>query len=152
MLNDLYSDRLLAAAASLPPARRLAAPDGSGRRVSRVCGSEIELDVGVGEGCIAEIGLVVKACAIGQAAAGLFHQTAIGAGADDIFALRGAIHAMLFEGGAPPDGRFESLAALAPIANYPQRRASAMLVFEAACDALRAAGLSPGAAPLSDRS
>ena len=43
-LTDLYSDRILEIAGNQPRPGRLAAPDASARRVSRICGSTIEVD------------------------------------------------------------------------------------------------------------
>ena len=140
MLNDLYNDQLLAAAASLPPARRLDAPDGTSTRVSRVCGSRVTLDLAFENGAVRDFGLDVKACAIGQAAAGLFAASCPGAPAGELIALREIMRALLNEDGPPPAGRFAALGALAPIAAYPQRHSSALLVFEAAREASISAG------------
>lgn len=44
-LSDLYSENILAIAANQPVPGRLPSPDASARRVSRVCGSSIEVDI-----------------------------------------------------------------------------------------------------------
>ena len=43
-LSDLYSEKILEIAANPPKADRLADPDTSARRVSRICGSVIDVD------------------------------------------------------------------------------------------------------------
>lgn len=132
MIGELYSDRILEAAAAIPPARRLAAPDASAKKVSRVCGSEVEVDLTLDDGKVADFGMEARACALGQAAASIVARNIIGAGAGELFCLRDEMRAMLKDGGPPPSGaRWADLAALEPIRDYPQRHASTMLVFEA---------------------
>ena len=141
MLNDLYSERLLAAAGAIPPARRLAAPHGSARKTSRVCGSEVAVDLRLENGVVADFGLEAKACALGQASASMMARAIIGAAPAELFALRDAVRAMLKEGGPPPSGaRWAEIEALMAIRDYPQRHASTLLVFEAVAAALEAAG------------
>jgi len=139
MLNELYSERLLDAAAAIPPVRRLDNPDATARKVSRVCGSEVEVDLNVREGVVAEFGLEARACALGQASASIVARNIIGARPEELYRLRDEMRAMLKVGGPPPTGeRWRDLAALAPIADYPQRHASTLLVFEAVCACLDA--------------
>jgi NifU-like protein involved in Fe-S cluster formation len=143
MLNDLYSERLLAAAGSIPPARRLPAPDATARKASRVCGSEVAVDLRIENGVVADFGLEAKACALGQASASMMARAIIGAAPAELFALRDVVRAMLKEGGPPPLGsRFAEMEALSAIRDYPQRHASTLLVFEAVAAALEAAGYS----------
>ena len=44
-LSDLYSQKILEIAANQPTPGRLARPDATVRKVSRVCGSSIEVDI-----------------------------------------------------------------------------------------------------------
>lgn len=134
MLNDLYSERLLTAAASVPPARRLDAPCATSTKVSRVCGSEVTVDLKTKDGIVVDAGLSAKACALGQASCGLVFEDLIGADITTFCTLRDRMRAMLQEAGAPPEGRFASLEALVAIRDYPQRHGSTLLVFEALCD------------------
>ena len=72
MIDDLYSARILSLAANLPHAGRLPAPEGTGERVAKLCGSRAIVDVVLDdEGRIAAFAQDVKACALGQAAAGV---------------------------------------------------------------------------------
>lgn len=143
MASDLYGDKILAAAAAIPISTRLENPDASARKYSRVCGSEIELDLDFNDGVVTDVGLDAKACALGQAAASITIQNIIGATPADLFLLRDEMFAMLKEGAAPPKGeRWHELGALAAIHDYPQRHASTMLIFEAIVACLEAAGFS----------
>ncbi|HRX39656.1 MAG TPA: iron-sulfur cluster assembly scaffold protein [Parvularculaceae bacterium] len=132
MIGELYSDRILAAASSIPAARRLAGADASAKKVSRVCGSEVDVDLKMDGDTVSDFGMEARACALGQAAASIVARHVVGASAAELYQLRDEMKAMLKEGGPPPSGeRWADLAVLEPIRDYPQRHASTMLVFEA---------------------
>ncbi|MEZ5893206.1 MAG: iron-sulfur cluster assembly scaffold protein [Parvularculaceae bacterium] len=142
MLSDLYTGGVLDAAAAIPPARRLAAPDATATKVSRVCGSEVTVDLVMKGDVVADFGMEAKACALGQASASIVARNIIGASAAELYALRDQMRAMLKENGAPPTGaRWADLAMLEPIRDYSQRHASTLLVFEAVCACLYDLGL-----------
>jgi len=139
MIDDLYSARILKAAANMPRAGRLARPDASAEKVAKLCGSRVLVDVVLKDGRVADYAQEVKACALGQAAAAILGEHVIGATVQEIESARDALRAMLKEGGPPPEGRFADLAMLAPVKDYPPRHASTMLAFEATLDACRQA-------------
>lgn len=140
MIDELYSARILTLAANLPHSGRLAAPEGTGERVAKLCGSKAVVDVTLDdEGRIETFAQDVKACALGQAAAGVLGETVIGASVEEIETARDAMLAMLKSGGDGPTGRFEGLRALKQVADYPQRHASTMVAIEATLDAVRQA-------------
>jgi NifU-like protein involved in Fe-S cluster formation len=139
MIDDLYSARILKAAANMPRAGRLAHPDASAEKVSKLCGSRVTVDVVMKDGRIADYAQDVKACALGQAAAAIMGEHAVGASVQEIESARDALRAMLKQGGPAPEGRFADLAMLAPVKDYPPRHASTMLAFEATAEACRLA-------------
>lgn len=140
MIDDLYSARILSLAANLPHAGRLPAPQGTGERVAKLCGSRAVVDVVLdADGRVAAFAQDVKACALGQAAAGVLGESVIGAALEDIEQARDALRAMLKDGGEGPSGRFEGLRVLRQVADYPARHASTMVALEAALDAVRQA-------------
>lgn len=139
MFDDLYTARVLRLAADLPHRGRLAEPDASVEKTAKLCGSRVVVDVTVRDGRVAEFAQDVKACALGQASAGILGAGVIGASVEDLEAARDALRAMLKEGAPPPDGRFADLAVLAPVKDYPPRHASTLLAFEAAAEAARRA-------------
>ncbi|WP_375201369.1 iron-sulfur cluster assembly scaffold protein [Hyphococcus sp.] len=147
MLSELYTGGVLDAAAAIPPARRLDAPDASATKVSRVCGSEVTVDLVVKDGRVADFGMEAKACALGQASASIVARNIVGAEVEELYRLRDQMRAMLKENGQPPTGeplfdeRWRDLAMLQPIREYPQRHASTLLVFEAVCACLDQLGL-----------
>ena len=139
MIDELYSAKILKAAANMPRAGRLARPDGTAQKVSKLCGSRVVVDVKMAGDRIADYGQEVKACALGQAAAAIMGEHAIGASVDEIETALGALRAMLKEGAPAPEGRFADLAMLAPVKDYPPRHTSTMLAFEATAEACRRA-------------
>jgi NifU-like protein involved in Fe-S cluster formation len=145
MIDELYSARILSLAANLPHSGRLPMPllsktGGTGERVAKLCGSRAIVDVVLdAEGRIADFAQDVKACALGQAAAGVVGESVIGASVDEIADARDAMLAMLKSGGEGPQGRFEGLRALKLVADYPARHASTMVAIEATLDAVKQA-------------
>ena len=139
MIDDLYSAKILGLVANMPRSGRLAHPDASAERTSKLCGSRIAVDVAVADGRVADFAQSVQACALGQAAAAILGANVIGADLAEIEAARDGLSAMLKAGGPPPSGRFADLAVLAPVKDYPARHASTLLAFEAAAAAMREA-------------
>ena len=137
MIDDLYSARILTLAANLPHAGRLPEPEGTGERVAKLCGSRATVDIVLeADGRIADFAQDVKACALGQAAAGVVGEVVIGSTTEELQSARDAMLAMLKSGGEGPDGRFEGLRALKQVADYPARHASTMVAIEATLDAV----------------
>jgi NifU-like protein involved in Fe-S cluster formation len=139
VIDDLYSAKVLALAANMPRAGRLAHPQGSSEKVSKLCGSRVVVDLVLDDGRVADFAQDVKACALGQAAAAVLGAHVIGASVAELEAARDALKAMLKQGGPPPEGRFADLRALQVVRDYPPRHASTLLAFEAAADAARQA-------------
>lgn len=138
MIDELYSARILTLAANLPHSGRLPAPEGTGERVAKLCGSKALVDVTLAaDGRIEAFAQDVKACALGQAAAGVLGEAVIGASVEELTTARDAMLAMLKSGGDGPEGRFEGLRALKLVADYPARHASTMVAIEATLDAVR---------------
>ena len=139
MIDDLYSARILGLAADMPRAGRLADPDASSEKISKLCGSRIVVDVKLKDGRVVDFAQDVKACALGQASAAVLGANVVGADLEELRVARDALRAMLKQGGPPPEGRFSELAVLAPVKDYPARHTSTLLAFEAVLDAVRQA-------------
>lgn len=139
MEDALYSNAVLQLAADIPRIGALADPDASVRKVARLCGSEIELDLTLEDDRIADLALRIKACALGQAAASVLARNAVGASVSEIFTARDELRAMLKSDASAPQGRFAELSALEGVRDYPARHQSVMLAFNAAADALEMA-------------
>jgi NifU-like protein involved in Fe-S cluster formation len=135
-LSDLYSQKILEIAANQPIPGRLAAPDATARKVSRVCGSSIEVDLAVADGIITAYGHKISACALGQTSAAIVASNIVGTPAAEFRALREDMTTMLKSNGAPPAGRWADLAYLEPVRDYAPRHTSTLLVFDAVVEAL----------------
>lgn len=138
-LSDLYSQKILDLAGNAPQPGRLASADASARKVSRVCGSVIEVDVVVRDGVIAGYGHEIAACALGQTSAAVVAREIVGTPVAEFRQLREQMHAMLKENGAPPSGKWDDLRFLEPVREYRARHMSTLLVFDAVVEALEKA-------------
>ena len=135
-ISDLYSQKILELAANALQPPRLANPDASARKVSRVCGSLIEVDVVVRDGVIAEYGHYLSACALGQTSAAVVSREIFGTPGGAFMIVRNQMHAMLEADGMPPAGKWADLAYLEPVRDYKARHISTLLVFDAVAEAL----------------
>ncbi len=140
MFGELYHNRVLELAADIPHVGALADAEGSSLKVSRVCGSTVQVDVKLdAEGRIAAIAVDPKACALGQAATSILARHAIGRSLAEMEAARDALKAMLKDGAEPPQGEFWELRHLQPVREYPPRHTSTMLAFDAVVEAMKQA-------------
>ena len=108
-LSDLYSEKILSIAANQPIPGRLAHPGASARRVSRVCGSTIEVDIALRDGVITGYGHEISACALGQTSAAVVAREVVGTPVDEFLSVRQAMHDMLKAEGSPPTGKWSDL-------------------------------------------
>ena len=134
MSEPLYTTDILRLAASIPHHARLTDPHGSAEQRSPVCGSRVTVDVALGDdGRVARVGLLVRACALGQASASLLAADIIGRTPAELAVARDALAGWLAGGEEPPG--WPGLDALARARGYPARHASIRLAFEAAAAA-----------------
>ena len=66
---DLYTNNILELASTIPITTRLKHPEISITKRTAICGSSITLDLNIADSKIKEVGLDIKACALGQASA-----------------------------------------------------------------------------------
>ncbi|ODT67830.1 MAG: iron-sulfur cluster assembly scaffold protein [Pelagibacterium sp. SCN 63-23] len=135
-LSELYSQKILELAGNAPQPGRLERADASARKVSRVCGSMIEVDIVVAAGVIAGYGHEISACALGQTSAAVVAREIVGTPVRDFLDLRRIMHDMLKADGMPPGGKWDDLRFLEPVRDYPNRHMSTLLVFDAVAAAL----------------
>lgn len=138
MNTPLYNTEILRLAATIPHHARLTDPMGTAEKRSPICGSRVTVDVAVdAAGRISELGMLVRACALGQASASLLGATAMGKSAEELAAARDAVTAWLAGTGPLPD--WPGFEVLTPALPHSARHASIRLAFEAAADAARSA-------------
>lgn len=131
MIDEVYNARILDLAGNIGRIGRLAAPDASATRHSKLCGSRITVDLRMEGDIVADYAHEVKACALGQAAAAVMAGAVVGASSAELRAARDGLYAMLKEGAPPPAGRFAELSCLEPVREFKARHASTLLAFEA---------------------
>ncbi|WP_370673724.1 iron-sulfur cluster assembly scaffold protein [Pleomorphomonas sp. PLEO] len=131
MLDDVYNAHILELAGNIGRVGRLAGPDATATRHSKLCGSRITVDLRLEGDVVADYAHEVKACALGQAAAAVMAKNVVGATSAELRQARDEMFAMLKEGAAPPAGRFAELRYLEPVRDFKARHTSTMLVFEA---------------------
>jgi NifU-like protein involved in Fe-S cluster formation len=135
-LDDIYSAKILELAAHIPRTERLAAPDATASARSKLCGSEIEIDLALTNGIVSGYSQTVKACLLGQATASVVGREIVGSGPGELRAVAKSLRAMLKENGAPPAGRWADLQVLQPVREYKHRHDAVLLVFDAVEKAL----------------
>lgn len=135
-LDDIYNTRILELAAHIPRIERLSHPQATASARSKLCGSEVTVDVDVTDGLISAFGQTVKACLLGQAAASVLGREIVGSTPDEIRTVSREVRAMLKEGGPAPVGRWADLRVLEPVRDYKHRHDAVMIIFDAATRAL----------------
>ncbi len=137
MNAPLYNNQILRLAAAVPPAR-LADPMATVEKRSPVCGSRVTVDVVTdADGRVAELGLEVRACALGQASASLMAAHAPGQDAASLDVARAALAAWL--AGTGPLPPWPGIDIFTPALPHTARHPSIRLAFEAVAEAALAA-------------
>ena len=135
-LSDLYSSKIIEFAANLPIIAPLEKPMAKARKVSRVCGSAMQVEINMNNGKVSEYSHEISACALGQSAASIVAKHIIGSTSAELYQLRDIMKLMIKDNGEPPMGKFSDLKYLRPVHDYPARHTSTLLIFETLVDCL----------------
>ena len=134
MSAPLYNAEILRLAATIPHHERLPEPMATAERRSPICGSRVTVDVAVDEaGRVSAVGLLVRACALGQASSSLLASNILGRTPAELAAARDALTAWLAREGDAPD--WPGMDIFTPALDYTARHPSIRLAFEAAAEA-----------------
>lgn len=132
LLENLYNERIISFAANIAHIGHLPNPDISAKAVSRLCGSQIKIELCLDAGFrVSEFAHQVEACILGQASAAIVAENIIGSTKDELRALGKTMRLMLQEGGLAPQGKWQALEILQPVIDYKTRHGSIMLIFDA---------------------
>ncbi|WP_262694281.1 iron-sulfur cluster assembly scaffold protein [Kordiimonas aquimaris] len=129
-MSELYNKDILRWTTRIPHHTRLQPADVSVVKTSRICGSQLTLDVCFADDQITMFGQQVKACALGQASAAIVGQHIIGLTASELADINVRFTAMVETGVADFPDKWADLSLLAPVHEHPGRRGSVMLPFE----------------------
>jgi len=134
MSAPLYNAEILRLAATIPHHELLTEPMATAEKRSPICGSRVTIDVAVDdEGKVSEVGLLVRACALGQASSSLLASNILGRTPAELAAARDALTAWLAREGDAPD--WPGMDIFTPALDYTARHPSIRLAFEAAAEA-----------------
>ena len=134
---DLYTNNILELASTIPVTTRLKHPDVSVTKRTAICGSSITLDLNIADSKIREVGLDIKACALGQASACIFLTHAVGTNFDTILELRRNLKTFLETGTFLIKYPFARYKYFEPARKVPYRHDSVLLVLDASIEALQ---------------
>lgn len=131
-MDDIYSEKIMALAADSAFEVRLASPDVTVTKTSRICGSRITVDACLEAGRITRFGQEVRACAMGQASAAIVARHVIGMDKVELLAVADAFEAMVKEGKHVtwPDDTWQALEVFKHLHGNSNRYGSVMLIFE----------------------
>jgi NifU-like protein involved in Fe-S cluster formation len=138
-IDSVYNAKILDFAGNIGRIGHLDAPDGQAKAHSKLCGSTVSVDVKIEDGVVVDYAQDIKACALGQASAGILAKNVIGCSLEELQTVKAEMLAMLKENGAAPSGKFEELKFLEPVREYRARHASTMLPFDAVVEAFEKA-------------
>ena len=135
----LYNTEILRLAASIPYQERLSEPMASVEKRAPTCGSRVTVDVDLdADGRVAALGMLVRACALGQASSALMGGHAIGRTPEELAVARDQLAAWLTgERGEVPD--WPGMNLFTPALAHRGRHPSIRLAFEAVAEAAEAA-------------
>mgnify|MGYP001394427194 FL=1 len=136
---DLYTNNILELASTIPFTTRLKQPDVTVTKRTAICGSSITLDLNVSKSKIREVGLDIKACALGQASACIFVTHAIGTDIGTIAELRKNLKTFLDKGIFLIKDPFARYKYFEPAQKVPYRHDSVLLILDASIEALQKA-------------
>ena len=134
---DLYTNNILELASNIPITNRLKHPDVSVTKRTAICGSSITLDLNITDSKIREVGLDIKACALGQASTCIFLTHAVGTDFDTILELRKNLKTFLEKGNFLIKAPFARYKYFKPAQKVPYRHDSVLLILDASIEALQ---------------
>lgn len=146
MSAALYTRDVLRLAVSIPYQSRLENPDGTAEVRSRTCGSRVAADVLLSDGrAIAQLGIEVNACALGQASAAILAAEAIGRTGKEIAAVRSHLAEFLI-GAQNNPGPWANMEHLSAAKDHTGRHDAILLPYDAILAAVEAAAATSEAA------
>ena len=126
------TEKIMVLAADTVFEQRLANPDVTVTKTSRICGSRITVDACFTGGCITKFGQEARACVMTQACANIVTRHIIGMSRQEFLSVADVFEAMIKEGVEPhwPDEKWQALEIFKSVHGNRIRYASVLLIFE----------------------
>ena len=141
-LDELYQDSILEHRRHPRNRRQIASPHLSGRAVNPFCGDEVDVQMVLDEGRIAEIGVQAEGCSINQATASMASEAVLALTLAQADSLRESFASMMRGDELTDDERqlMGELGTLAGVREYPVRIKCALLAWRAIEDTISSHG------------
>ena len=128
-MQEIYQDRILELARSIKLSKPIANPTHRAEKNNPICGDKVIIDVAIKDNCISGIHLIVRGCALCEAGAGFWKETAIGKSSNELFLLRDELNDYLKNVEKVSNYNFECFE---PVKKIKNRIECVSLCFEAA--------------------
>lgn len=135
-LLELYSTRLHELTRQMESDHRLESPDVTVDQRSPICGSTLTLDLSADGETVTGIGYAVRACSLGQLGTAVLARQLPGKSFAEAERISEQIRQMLKQEAEAPQGDWKDLELLLPAIDMRHRHGSALLPFEAVCEAI----------------
>ena len=142
-LFDLYSQKIIALATSIPHIEPIDHANGQALVRSPICGSQVSVQLQYNQK-IDAFYQDVKACALGQASSAIFGKAVIGLRLEEIERLRHEVLTFLSDNGDIPSDPFGEYEVLTPAQAHKNRHASILLPIDATILAIKNAAQKDG--------
>lgn len=142
-MDELYSKDILRLTMMIPNEGRMADPDITVEKHSRICGSKLILDAKCAAGRITDFAIKVEACALGQSACGLLGPRLTELTVDDLVTARSLLSDILSAkrdaplSDDPLLGQWAGFAVYHTARDHKSRHPSILLIFDAAIEVLK---------------
>ena len=138
VVTELYREVVLDHRRSPRHHVRLEKPTVSQRGANMFCGDEVEVDLRLADGRVADVGFGGQGCTISQASASMMSELVCGRSRDEVERIADAFQRMLSGDGAVDEDLLGDAAVLAGVRQFPARVKCAMLPWTTLRQALAA--------------
>ncbi len=128
-MQNIYQDKILELARSVKLSRPIANPTHRAEKNNPICGDKVIIDITIKDNFISDIHLIVRGCALCEAGAGVWKETAIGKRSTDLYSLRDELSNYLYNAENISSDKFECFE---PVKKIKNRIECVLLCFEAA--------------------
>jgi nitrogen fixation NifU-like protein len=136
-LEELYRDLILDHYRNPRNHGRLPEPDLVGEGYNPLCGDEIEVQVRIEDGRIAEAAFSGRGCSISQASGSMMTEAVKGKSIDEVLSLAEAFTHMMTDPDSTPPDEIGDLEAFQGVARFPVRVKCATLAWHALQEGLK---------------